>query len=647
MKTKFFYGMAALATLGLTACSSEEPANNGNGVSDKDQSLYLKVAIQDVNNGTRTEDKDFLKGEPAENAIKSLQFKFYDASGKQMCQTSVAPAEGNDEITFDPTDQAGNVNKLRVATIRVDVNQGDNMPAYVVCFANPVIWTSAEDETAGDNISQMQGLRDVTRSNYLGTNGSFAMNNSVYYGNDPISGTNDVKMVGAPIQKGQLFTSEEAAKAATDAKNEIVNIYIERYASRIDVTIAENAVTAATFGGYTLTFNPEAVGITADAPTMYAVKRFANTNAADDAIPTMAEVQANFPGWTLWNEPAKHRSYWACSPSYYATEFPTVSDDIIDKAVGGTTGAGEIVEGFALKYYSYNQMTAANSVYASTIAADGNKVTRYALENTMGAKAFASRNPKAAAPSVLLVGNTTLKVGDAEIAAGTTFYIWNDGIYFDGTVPANAATGAQTIQAAMLNVAEGILAADDKGTKLTAVPEGVTMTVTHPSLAARNTTGVKLSEELVTLQVQNPGTGLLYYKPTGSDTWTALNTGNTDAINYVNRQLAGKLNYANAYTQGKCYYTIPIQHLGLDENTSASPIVNGVLDWTKVRVGDFGLVRNHVYTININEINGYGSGIFNPANPIVTPMNTYSYWIKYSLNVLNWRIVKTQGVILD
>ena len=642
MKTKFFYGMAALATIGLSACSSEEPVNDGNGVSDKDQSLYLKVALKDVNNGTRTEDEDFLKGESAENAIKSLQFKFYDASGKQIDQTSVAPAEGNDEITFDPTDQAGNVNKLRVATIRVDVNQGDNMPAYVVCFANPVIWTSADDETAGNNISQMQGLRNVTRNNYLGANGSFAMNNSVYYGNDPISGTNNVKMVGAPIQKGQLFTSKDEADNATDGS--VVDIFIERYASRIDVTIADGAVTATALDGYTLTFHPEAVGITADAPTMYAVKRFANTNAADDAIPTLNEVQANFPDWTLWNEPTKHRSYWACSPSYYATAFPTVSDDIIDQATTGT-GAGELVGDFKLKYYSYNQIT--TSASGTAIAANGTTVIRYALENTMGADAFDSRNPKAAAPSVLLVGNTTLSVGENQIPAGTSFYIWNDGIYFDGAVPAGAAAGAQTIQAAMLNLAEGILAADNQGTKLTAVPEGVTMTVTHPSVEARNTTGVKLSEELVTLQVRNPGTGLLYYKPTGSDIWTALNTGDTDAINYVNRQLAGKLNYANAYTQGKCYYTIPIQHLGLSENTAASPIVNGIIDWTAVRVGDFGLVRNHVYAININEINGYGSGIFNPANPIVTPMNAYSYWIRYSLNVLNWRIVPTQEVVLD
>ena len=375
MKTKFFYGIAALATLGLSACSSEEPVNDGNGVSDKDQSLYLKVAIRDVNNGTRAENNatNFEDGTDAENLIKNLQFKFYDASGTQIYEAT------EQDITLETPsgDTYPSVGKLHVATIKVGVEQGENMPAYVVCFANPVVWETSGGVTGGAAISQMNGLRNVKREGYKSVQGNFAMNNAVFFGDDPISGTTGVKMVGAPIKKGQLFTSEKAAEDAAKENNgaTIVDIFIERYAAKVKVTLAENAITAATVGGYSLTFVPEKVGITADAKDMYAVKRFSKTADENSPVPTLAEVNTELSSWTQWNDAPLHRSYWACSPAYYATNFPTVSDDIIDAVPADATnktGAGVVVTPFALKYYSYNQMAANDPEYASPIAADGN-----------------------------------------------------------------------------------------------------------------------------------------------------------------------------------------------------------------------------------------------------------------------------------
>ncbi len=624
-------GIALLGS-GLCSCSSEEPVVNTGEVSDKDQSLYLKVALRDVNSATRAADSDefFEAGTEAENKIQNLQFKFYDASGTQIFQQTVQNIEFK-ENTWS-------VGQIGTATIKVDVEKGSNMPAYVVCFANPVNWTGIE------NTTKMQELRNEKRDGFKGAQGNFAMNNSVFFGTDPISNSQDVKMVGAPIQKGQLFTSKEAAEAADATQGNVVDIYIERYAAKVKVSVADNAVANATVGDYTLKFNPEYVGITADAADMYAVKRFSTTDGDDAPIPSLADVNRDLGTWSTWNDAALHRSYWACSPAYYATDFPSVADNIIDVAPNGTTGAGAIVAPYQLKYYSYNQIkNNAGKDGAKAIAANGADVNLYTLENTMGAAAFASRNPKAAAPSVLLVGNTTLSANGTDLPAGTSFFIWNNNIYFGTTVPTGAAANASTIMNAMLD-AQTVLAADAQGTKLTAAAlQNSTVEVVHPAKELREVTGTLLSEELVTLQITKVGANEIFYKPTGSDTWTPL----TDqALNFVNRQLAGQLNYAHAYTSGKCYYTIPIQHLGYTENTVNPPLTDGKLDWAKVRVGDFGLVRNHVYDINITNINGYGTGILNLDNPIVTPMETNSYWIKYSLNVLNWRIVPTQEVVL-
>ncbi|MDE6766543.1 MAG: hypothetical protein K2J52_09570, partial [Duncaniella sp.] len=89
MKTSKLFSTAvmALSLSALVACSSDEPAGVKGDVAEKDQTLYLKVAIQDVNApGSRvTNDNDhFENGTDEENKINNLQFKFFDASGNQI-----------------------------------------------------------------------------------------------------------------------------------------------------------------------------------------------------------------------------------------------------------------------------------------------------------------------------------------------------------------------------------------------------------------------------------------------------------------------------------------------------------------------------------------------------------------------------------
>lgn len=644
MKTSKLFSTAvmALSLSALVACSSDEPAGVKGDVAEKDQTLYLKVAIQDVNApGSRVaNDNDhFENGTDDENKINNLQFKFFDASGRQIYQTTSDVTFGEGAVPGAPS-----VGKIAIQTVQVDVNQGDNMPAYVVCFANPVVWSSVtEGDNAGEGISQMNGLRNVIREGYQGNNGGFAMNNSVYFGTDPISGATSVKIVGAPIEKSQLFSSKAEADAATDGS--VVDIYIERYAAKVKLSVAEESIEAYDdVEGYTLTFVPKAWGITADAPSMFAVKRFSTTAGNTAPIPTESDVQNSLGDWTQWNDAPLHRSYWACSPSYYATDFPLVSDNIIDAATNGSTGAGEVVDPYALKYYSYNQIVGENG---SPIAADGVEVARYSLENTMGAAAFQSQNPMAAVPSALLVGHYTIAYNGTALETTPTFYLYNGGIYFD-EVPAGVAANAVTIREHLLahqNIIAVRVGEKFENANIQNLPASATVNVVHPSKAVRDVADEKLSEELVTLQVEN-GAGL-YYKPLGSDEWTSLAGADENVLNYVNRQLMGMLRYAHTYTNGKCYFSIPIQHLGLTENTTNRPYdENNLLDWKKVRVGDFGLVRNHVYDINVDKISGLASGINNLENPIVTPMNTYNYYIRYTLNVLNWRIVPSQNVIL-
>lgn len=76
---------------------------------------------------------------------------------------------------------------------------------------------------------------------------------------------------------------------------------------------------------------------------------------------------------------------------------------------------------------------------------------------------------------------------------------------------------------------------------------------------------------------------------------------------------------------GKAYYFIPIRHLGTDPT----------------KVGYYGIVRNHVYSINIQSMYGFGTPVFDPSKVIdpTIPSNDATY-LAARINVLSWRVVK-------
>lgn len=639
-KTNFLFGAVAALAMGgaFTACSDDAIDNGNNKVAEADQNLYLRVAISQPTGSRATNDAtNFEDGTDAENKVSAMYFKFYDLNGNPVDTQTATEYE-----FVDATDENPSVGKVKEAIVKIGLQKGANYPAYVMCFINPVNF----DEINAESAAKMQDLRNKQRYDYKSNSGDFAMNNSVYYGNDAVSGAPNVKISGTPITADKIYATEAAAKEGEST----VDIYVERYAAKVKFSIAEDAVKPYSTGnGYTLTFNPEAWTINADANSMYGVKRYAATDGDGAPIPTLDQVYKMLGGWNTWNDAPLHRSYWACSPSYYATAFPQVSDNIADHAEDGT-GAGTLVGDYKLRYYSYNQVIATTGAGAGVTKfaaeADGTLPCKYVMENTMGADAFASLNPKAAAPSVLVVGNYTIANGEASIAEGTKFYLFDTNLYFDAVPATGAKTDAQTMLNKFLDINQ-ILAVDENGTLLnsTNVADAVasSFVVEHPALAIRQQQAVP--HRFVTLQLNSVPAGALYYKPNGSSVWVPV----TDEVkDQVNTLLWQQLGVAYAYTAGKAYYSIPVQHLGMTENTvDESPIVDNKVDWTKVRVGDFGLVRNHVYTLGVSEISGLATGIENLDYPIVPPMDADNYWIKYRIKILNWRIVPAQtGIIL-
>lgn len=65
-------------------------------------------------------------------------------------------------------------------------------------------------------------------------------------------------------------------------------------------------------------------------------------------------------------------------------------------------------------------------------------------------------------------------------------------------------------------------------------------------------------------------------------------------------------------------------------------------DWSKMKTGDFGIVRNHVYTMKIGKIEGLGTGIADPDDPIVPPADKVKYAVHFHVNIQKWAVLPTQ-----
>ncbi len=110
-----------------------------------------------------------------------------------------------------------------------------------------------------------------------------------------------------------------------------------------------------------------------------------------------------------------------------------------------------------------------------------------------------------------------------------------------------------------------------------------------------------------------------YYDEEGN----ALNTTN---VNNMLKSLPG----TKVWHEGRTYYYTDIEHFGADDAK-----------------GKYGVVRNHVYDINLTSVKGMGTPVLDPTEVIVPqhPENVDTY-IAAQINILSWRIVK-QDVSLE
>lgn len=698
-KSNLLFGAAiALAAGMLAGCSKEPAAENQIQTVDRDQVRYLNVTISSPTGPqTRAGEGDFKPGTTAENFVDKMTFVFYDAAGLPTGQVHTLEFKANEAGENKTEDgfetKPGNVGKIWTSTVPVQLNQGENLPSYVMCFINPAV------STADFQNSSMEAIKKLERQTVVNTNGHFPMSNSVYYGTNPITGQSNVRMYATPIITDQLYATEDDAKNGTATE-----IYVERYAASIKLNLSAETVKANTdaVNGYTLTFVPEHWRVNATDQNTYAIKRYGlvtgtSPNTTVNYEPVYSDLLDNFEGKTWWNDANNYRSYWACTPSYYTNDYPRVSDDITDKAKNndytGDTDATKYP--YDIHYFNYSQFVDGeidsksedgekttvkfrNAIPWSTT--DGFNAVFYSRETTTASSAWGyereaqnaddqtdaqavklSYNPLATIASAVIIGHYTLTRTDETKPAvpekttdgEPTFYLFGKtngkhNLYFD-----DKTNGIRPAMIAMQNV---VLQSTTDG-YISYRPTGSAadiFTVDHPSKAVRDLAKVSVAGRLVALQIKEGATlpdNLYYYDATKGDGQKYVKITAAE-INKVNSDLLS-VGYASKYGNGISYFNIPIEHLGIYATATgetgtyvAGAKVEGKYNFEKCPAGSFGIVRNHAYTINVTGISGLGTALRDKNQPIVPPVDETTYYISAKVNILNWRIVPAQSVTL-
>ena len=110
--------------------------------------------------------------------------------------------------------------------------------------------------------------------------------------------------------------------------------------------------------------------------------------------------------------------------------------------------------------------------------------------------------------------------------------------------------------------------------------------------------------------------------------WFSFDGATYTPVADVNAELA-KIEPAKVWKNGMTYYYTDIKHLG-----SAGTI------------GEYGIVRNHSYKVNISGIQGWGTPIYDPSQNVVPekPTDKETY-ISAEINVLAWRLVSSDVIL--
>lgn len=603
-KIKFLSTLALVGTavFGLTACSSSDDVTEGGSESGETQYITVNLTNVGTNNyaGAKKATRasypvnggNYEDGTEAENTITSARFYFFTNSGDPYIMTSGTNYVDVNTFTMADGDHNATVEKKTSAVIVINGVTG-TVPRSMMTVVN--LSDEVKSLLGATTLTQEQLLAATQRlaSAHNADNTGFVMTNSIYDdGGTPVTTTST---------DGHIATSE---KAATDNP---VEVYVERLDAKVRLSYGITSPTSITYytkngsivastteGATSQTSNVYKVGTTDAGTDVYAlVKGWGVADEQPSASLFKDFKQTYYKDWgtytstnTLgftWNDASLHRSYWEKTPELGVPGNTVVNHSFNDYVANA--GRSELYTHPNTPLKTDGFSTAAKSPTTTSLGKVVLVAQLVAKQEVDGKDEWLPIEVCSYKSLEVIGVENVKKAVCADLKAlGYVFKSTSDG----GTTTADITTDDITF------------IPYEAGRKYEVVPQ------------------VKAKD------------GYTLYK---SDA-----TANLDDLN--NKTLKTDTYRADVRTSGDTYYYTPIRHLAPDVDPKT------VTKDDDYKLGYYGVVRNHVYAVNITGITGFGTPVFDPTKEFdpITPTNEASY-IAARINVLSWRLVSQNANI--
>ena len=552
---KLFIAAMALAT--IVSCSKdgiEGPATPTTG------SEIAKLAVSLQTTTTRA----YTNGEDAESEVNSIDFYLFADGAAYNGADGDNRVSVNMETLDDWTLNADGNNITKTSDIILVIAKEKNtVPTHIVAVIN------ATADYKGRSLAELQ--RAVAED--LQTELGFVMSNSVYD-----SETEAGVVVATEIKAENIFVDTESSDEAGDAYTgkvevEPIQIYVERVAAKVQVSVSSDAV--ADNGFIPVKIKNEDGSTTVSTDTFVKVLGWEITNAASTSY-LLKSYDAEKPYFSDLNVPTAYRSYWATTYEQEVAHNLTF-DDIIEPDAALMLNKAN--------YYHENTLTPVN--------AEGwyNDVT--------------STGDATQAPQLIVAAQLVNAKGEAK-----EFGTWYGHTYED----------VDELMAAMINNAAKqvfvVESTDDPET------DDVEPTV-YRSIGVDDVDFYQVDD--ATSYYADGWNGDYRHEVRvkaidGEKYFDAA--GNTLEVAQVT-EILKKTEPAMIWTSGYTYYYTLIKHY-MAGNTQL-----------------YGMVRNHVYDVNITGVTGFGTPVYEPSKIIVPepPKEQDGFSLAAEIKVLSWAVV--------
>ena len=559
---------------------------------------YLSVNIvsgseTNATKSTRVNEENtptFQKGGINENKVSSVRFYFFDKDGNAAKVKSANDTKVNyydwpkNPATSEPeNNEDNNIEKIVTAQLVINTAEGDEVPASIVAVINPT------EELKSSTITSLNGNKATALNNVTGNYaivkdadnpyGSFVMSNSVY------ADANNNKMEAVEIGT-HMYTNEAAALA------DPVTIYVERVNAKAQVTCALEKVTNITTKDGVQLDNVYKT----NKQTNYSTEKFDEGDTELENI----DVYVQFLGWNVTCTTKKSNLMKDIKPTW------------TDNDVFG--------EGTVLKW---NIPSRFRSFWAINPTLENNDYEFGDFEQAQLIKGFTSPNEEEApinftymqenAPSFVEgkhVSPTKLIVAGQLIDKnGEPLTLCQYG-FFQYTYE-----GLQKKIASMCEIYTKTTNNNDETITISKIPFDKIKFVTASSINKANPTTNGRYYSFAHLATEDADDQTTEY-------YIGKTSNNPATVKEVNDELE-RMGHVKIWEKGYTYWYADIQHLGLDGS-----------------LGAVGVIRNHIYAINITDLTGLGTPVFDDIETIYPekPTDDDTY-IGAEIKVLTWRLV--------